>query len=331
MNLIELFDSLPLPEERKENIFNAIPIPNFPSFRIGIDIESNPVLLLTVKNPTKNISLKNFRLKYLQLSQNVVCKVTENNKTEHNIFTVINFTSNDRNLQEYFLIVAESLIKSINNLPTQEQIIESLNKFIELFRSLNDTPTNTIQGLWAELFLIEVSNDPKTLLHFWHSVPEEKFDFNSGPERIEVKSNSNFERLHYFSSEQLNPPKESQVIVASIFLKLDNSGLSIKQIIDKIINRIQDDTPLVERLNKIVCITLGNSLEQSLNIKYDYNVAIDSIKYYHNDDVKKIEAIYIPSEVSEVRFKSDLSQINNIDISQLQNPGFLFKALYFSS
>jgi len=171
MNLVELYNTLVIPDEDNKKVFNAIPIPDFPNFRVAIDIEGNPVLLLSVVNRLKNISVKNFRLKYLQLLQNIECKISEDGKQSFQTFTVVTFTCEDRHLREYFLRVAESFVKSLNIKPTQEQVIETINKFVEVFRSLNDTPTNTVHGLWTELFLIDSSTNPKTLLNYWHNIP----------------------------------------------------------------------------------------------------------------------------------------------------------------
>ncbi len=328
MNLVELYDTLVIPDEDNQKVFNAIPIPDFPNFRVAIDIEGNPVLLLSVANRLRNISLKNFRLKYLQLLQNIECKISEDGKESFQTFTVVTFTSADRHLREYFLRVAESFVKALNIKPTQEQVVETINKFVEVFRSLNDTPTNTVHGLWTELFLIESSTNPKTLLNYWHSIPEEKFDFNSGAEKIEVKSNSNFERIHTFSAEQLNPPTDTQVLIASVFIRQNNTGKNIQQIIDSITAKVQDDFELTDKLNNIVCRTLGNSLEQSIKIKFDYQISKDSLQFYKHQDIKKIEEIYIPSEVAEVRYKSDLSEVKSIDITTLEANGILFRSIY---
>lgn len=326
MNLIELYDTLTLPNGNEKS-FNAIPIPNFPSFRIAVDFEGNPVILLSVVNAVKNIALKNFRLKYLQLEQNIECKISENGKNSFQTFTVITFTSTDRNLQEYFLRISGTLVKTLSNKPTQQQIIESLNKFVEVFRALTDTPTNTVHGLWTELFLIENSANPKTFLNYWHNIPEEKFDFNSGEQKIEVKSNSSFERIHTFSSEQLNPPKGTAVLVASIFVRQNNVGQSIQQLVDSITTKVNYDIDLTDKLNNIVCKTLGNSLEQSIRIKFDYNIAKDSLQFYRQQDISKIEEIHIPNEVSEVRYKSDLTEINPINIKTLDKNGNLFGSI----
>lgn len=327
MSLIELYDSLAFPSALNDKTFNAIPIPENPNFRIAINFEGNPVLLLAVVNNVKSGVIKNFRLKYLRLEQNIECKITENGRSSFQTLTVITFTSDDRNLQEYFLRISETLIKSLSNRPTQQQVADTLNKFVEVFRSLTDTPTNTVHGLWTELFLIENSRNPKALLNYWHTIPEEKFDFNSGEEKIEVKSNSNFERIHIFSSEQLNPPPETQVLIASIYIRQHGNGQNIQQLVESITNKIQNDTELIEKLNGIVFRTLGNSFEQSIKIKFDYNIAKDSLRFYSQQDITKIEKLHIPEKVTEVRYKSDLTDLTPVNIASLKNPRHLFQAI----
>lgn len=326
MNLIELFNTLLIPENDRQ-VFNAIAIPEFPEFRIAINFEGNAILLLSVTNRIKNISLKNFRLQYLQIEHNIECKISENEISRLQTFTVITFRSIDRNLREYFLRIAETLIKAIGINPTQKKIIDSLKKFIEVFKVLTDAPTNTVNGLWAELFLIDNATNPKELLEYWHNIPEEKFDFNAGIERIEVKSSSTFERKHIFSSEQLNPPIDTQVLIASIFVKQSNSGVTIQQLIENISDKVDNAYEMTEKLNKIVCKTLGNSLENSISIKFDYEIAKQSLRFYKHQDISKIEAIHIPKEISEVRYKSDLTETKQAEINKLTDKLRLFNAI----
>lgn len=326
MNLIDLYDSLSLPENDVK-VFNAIPIPEYPNFRVAIDFEGNAVLLLSVSKRIKDLSLKNFRLKYLQLEQNLECKIYENDSFKFQTFTVITFRCSDRNLQEYFLRISESLVKTVGQNPTQQQVIDSLKKFVEVFKTLTDSPTNTVNGLWAELFLIENSSSPKELINYWHNLPEEKFDFNAGTERIEVKSSSNFERKHIFSAEQLNPPSDTQVLIASVFLKQHNSGNSIQYLIDRISEKIDYDFETVEKLNTIVFRTLGSSLEHSIGVKFDYDIAQQSLRFYRHQDIDKIEEVHIPNNVSEVKYKSDLTSIKAIELNKLKERKGLFNAL----
>lgn len=326
MNLIELYDTLSLPENDNK-VFNAIPIPEYPNFRIAIDFEGNAVLLLSVSKRIKDLSLKNFRLKYLQLEQNLECRIYENDSFKLQTFTVVTFRCSDRNLQEYFLRISETLVSTIGQKPTQQQVIDSLKKFVEVFKTLADSPTNTINGLWAELFLIENSSNPKSVINYWHNLPEEKFDFNAGLERIEVKSSSNFERKHIFSAEQLNPPSDSQVLIASVFLKQHNSGMNIQQLLESISKKVNYDFETADKLNSIVFRTLGSSLEHSIGIKFDYVIALQSLQFYRHQDIDKIEEIHIGNNVSEVKYKSDLTKISPVEVGKLKDKQILFNAL----
>lgn len=326
MNLIDLYDSLSLPENDNK-VFNAIQIPEYPNFRVAIDFEGNAVLLLSVSKSIKDLSLKNFRLKYLQLEQNLECKIYENDSFRLQTFTVITFRCSDRNLQEYFLRISESLVKTVGQNPTQQQVNNSLKKFVEVFKALTDSPSKTVNGLWAELFLIETSSNPMELINYWHNLPEEKFDFNAGIERIEVKSSANFERKHIFSAEQLNPPSDTQVLIASVFLKQHNSGNSIQYLIERISEKIDYDFDTVEKLNTIVFKTLGSSLEHSIGVKFDYDIALQSLRFYRHQDIDKIQEVHIPSNVTELKYKSDLSGIKPIELDQLQENKILFNCL----
>jgi len=326
MNLIELYDTLSLPENDNK-VFNAIPIPEYQNFRIAIDFEGNAVLLLSVSKRIKDLSLKNFRLKYLQLEQNLECRIYENDSFILQTFTVVTFRCSDRNLQEYFLRISETLVSTIGQKPTQQQVINSLKKFVEVFKTLTDSPTNTINGLWAELFLIENSSNPKSVINYWHNLPEEKFDFNAGLERIEVKSSSNFERKHIFSAEQLNPPSDTQVLIASIFLKQHNSGMNIQQLLESISKKVNYDFETADKLNSIVFRTLGSSLEHSIGIKFDYAIALQSLQFYRHKDIHKIEEIHIGNNVSEVKYKSDLTNISPVEVGKLKDKKILFSAL----
>ena len=192
---------------------------------------------------------------------------------------------------------------------------------------MTESPTNTVNGLWAELFLIENSKEPKELLKYWHNQPEERFDFNGGTERIEVKSSSNFERKHIFSAEQLNPPSDTQVLIASVFLKQHSSGKSIQDLIDAISSKIGNDLEIFDKLNSTILRTLGNSIEHSLGIKFDYDIASQSLKFFRHQDIDKIEVIHIPNNVSEVKYKSDLTNSKSTELNQLVDKQLLFNSL----
>lgn len=251
------------------------------------------------------------------------CKVSENGKFKIDNYSVIIFKSNEETLQNYFLGIAQSLLNSLSKKPTQKEVFETFKNFVEIFRSLTELPTKTIQGLWAELILIEQSKKPETLINYWHNIPEEKFDFNADIEKIEVKSSSNLERVHIFTAEQLNPTKDSQVIIASILTKQVSNGLNVLDLLNKIDNRISE-IELKEKIYRIVSKTLGNTFEQTTKIKYDYDLAKNSLRFYRHQDISKVERVNIPERVSEVKFKSDLTFVKPILFKNLKFKTMLF-------
>ncbi|MHB1146960.1 MAG: PD-(D/E)XK motif protein [Lutibacter sp.] len=322
--MLDVFLELDIPQTENSKLFNATALNNFPFAKIGVNYLGFPVVLISSKFDQTHLSQKNIKLKYIELTHNLECKVSENGKSKIDNYSVIIFKSNEERLQNYFLGIVISLLNLLSKKPTQKEVFETFKNFIEIFRSLTETPTKTIQGLWSELILIEQSKNPETLINYWHNIPEEKFDFNADIQKIEVKSSSNLERVHIFTAEQLNPSNESQVIIASIFTKQVSNGLNILELLDKIDNRITENE-LKDKIYRILSKTLGNTFEQTTKIKYDYDLAKNSIRFYRHQDISKVERINIPERVSAVKFKSDLTNINSIDLSKISTEGQLFK------
>lgn len=322
MSLLDVF--LEIPKTENPKLFNANVLSDFPFAKIGVTYLGFPIILISSKFDQTHLSQKNIKLKYIELTHNLECKVSENGKSIIDNYSAIIFKSNEETLQSYFLGIVQSLLNSLSKNPTQKDIFETFKNFVEIFRSLTETPTKTVQGLWAELILIEQSKKPETLINYWHNIPEEKFDFNADSEKIEVKSSSTLERIHFFTAEQLNSANNSQVVIASIFTKQSSNGLGILDLLETITSRITEEE-LKEKIYKIVSKTLGNTFEQAIKIRYDFNLAKNSLRFYKHQDVSKIDKISIPERVSEVKFKSDLTYIKPITITELLLDGQLFK------
>lgn len=327
MKLLEQFNSLVLPVSNNGKLFNAVSLQNHPFAKIAINNLGYPVLLISSKSDNTFLAQKNIRLKYLELTHKLECKITENRKSTFANFTVIIFKSEEPNLQNYFLSIAESLLDELSENPTQKEVYTIFSSFIEIFRSLSVSPSTTVQGLWSELFLIANSTNPSILLRYWHDSPIEKFDFNADNEKVEVKSSSNLERIHFFTSEQLNPPPDKLVIIASLFTKQSAKGKSISDLIEIITEKINNKVVL-EKLYLIIGKTLGNTVEQGIKIKFDYELAEKSLKYFSVQDISKIEKVNIPNQVTEVKYKSDLTNIKEVNLKiDIKSDGELFYAL----
>jgi hypothetical protein len=325
MKILEQFKSLEIPMQGK-NIFNAISLLEYPLAKVGINNDSFPLILIASKADDTFLTQKNIRLKYLELNHNLECKITENGNTTYENYSVITFKSVENIIQNYFLGIAENLLKELSKKPTQKEVFETFKGFVEIFRALSTPPNRTIQGLWSELIVIESSKNPAVLVQHWHNKPEEKFDFNADTEKVEVKSSSSMKRDHIFTSTQLNAPKEKKVIIASVFAKQSSKGKNISDLLNSILNSLSDNS-LKEKLYSIISMTLGSSLEQGLKIKFDYEIAINSLRFYDSELISKIEKINIPSTVSEVKYKSDLTHIEPVNPMGIGNDSFLFNSL----
>ncbi|PWS27105.1 hypothetical protein DHW03_13960 [Pedobacter yonginense] len=312
MSLLALFNTLAIPKCSDLELIESEIIPDSPDFRIGKNELGLPILLLKIEGEASKSIKKNLKLKNLIILHDLKCRVLKGKKEKFDYFSAIKFLSSDLVLQEFFLKMSERLILSLSESSNASELINQLDKFAELFRAMSDAPTKSIQGLWAELLLISKCEKSDVLIDYWHNNPLEKFDFNSGDEKIEVKSSSNFERIHFFSAEQLTPDENEQVIVASIFVRQSSNGLNILQLLEKIIMKLNNGARYSDKLNSIVFHTLGNSIEQAFTLKFDYELAVNSIKFYHHSQIKKISATSIPQEVSEVKYKSDLSSIREM-------------------
>ena len=326
MSLFELFSQLNPPVTNKNSLFNALTIPESPFSKIGINNEGFPVLLISPLPGKELPSVKNVRLKHLELTNSIECKISESDKTSISIFTVIILKSQEEKLVRYFLQISEAFIRSLSMKPTLQEMLTTFKSFIEIFRVMSFPPTKTVQGLWAELLIIHLSENPQTLLNYWHNLPEERFDFNADVEKIEVKSSSSLERVHTFTADQLLPPDDKSVLVASLFTKQIPNGLSVVDLADLIRQKVRTDS-FIEKLHSIISQTLGSSVQESIELKFDPELAKNSLRFYRHQDIEKIEKVHIPNKVMDVRFKSDLSTCTSIEPQFLKAKGPLFAAL----
>lgn len=301
------FENLPIPNTTKEHSYSAVTIKGFENHRIAKNFKENPCILISVTQKGKSFKVSLQKLYNLSITHNLTCEINIGTKKEEHNFSVIRYSGNDEDLKKYFLQVCEILVPSLGNSPDNKQITHTVNKFIELFKVLKEPPKKTLQGLWSELFLIHQSNNPKKLVKAWHIIPEEKYDFSLEKLRIEVKSSSPPNRTHHFSLGQFLTPSKCELYIASLFIEILAGGKSVEDLLNEIIEQLDQEFELIEKLNFITYSTLGGSVDKIKNVCYDYQLAKESLQIYHSNDIPKIESI--PSNVFDVRFKSSIDSV----------------------
>lgn len=305
-DMVRLFDSLSAPAtDVGLGRFCAQPVPGFPACAVAKDTSGHPALLIQADNAQPGIPAP-LALEHLSVIHLVTCRVQgpATGESERTL-SVLRCTEADRAFHEFFLRALHPVIASLPRNPSRQQISDAIERLVDLFRKITETPRKTVAGLWAELFVIASASDPAALLACWHSAPEEKFDFVSGAERIEVKAASGGLRVHHFSLEQIRPPAGAQAVVASVMLERAEGGSSIADLIDAIRQRVADPELLI-RLDAVVAQAIGLDWRSMQRTSFDRQLAAASLRFLDASGIPSVP-LPLPPEVSDVRFRVDLS------------------------
>ncbi len=291
--------------------FNVTSLPAIKNHKIGISITEQPIFFIKCID-SKNVRYIDINLEFIAIQYNRKCLLKSDiNKVEEDVYTIISLKTDLEELQEYFLEIVFLIVKKIPENPVIKELKGEIDILINLFNKFSFPPIKTIQGLWSELLIIDQSSNPDYLIESWHNSKNDKFDFNDGKDKLEVKSTSKTRRIHTFSIEQLNTNKNSCLIIASIITIETGIGKNIFGLVEQIEKRIIKKE-LCFRLHEIIAQTLGKDFEKSFDIFYDYQSAVDSIRYYYSEFVPTIELENIPTQLTNVRFDCDLTEIPNV-------------------
>lgn len=311
IRLRDLFASLPPPPESDMPIpiLSAVLIPGFESFRIARDAKNRALLLVQAPAKTGDSGIPPVNLEHLRIDYARPCRIRyPDGHLEPGTFTVFSCLSSDEVLREHFLLVIGLLVEVLGNAPSPAALGKAVGNMIELFRALQQPARKTIQGLWAEVFLISQARQPDIVLGAWHISPEGCYDFSMGPERIEVKSVSSPPRQHYFLLEQVRPPLGARVVIASLFVGRAGGGTSLEELLASLRTRPGLTPELLLRAQAVIASTLGDSLRMGLGERFDFELACDSLAFFASEQVPSVQGPP-PSAVSQVRFRSDLTYV----------------------
>lgn len=295
-----------------KNDFLVEDFPGFISHKIGLDTEENCCILIKSdqSKPISKIDLDTY--KHFQVFFNKSCElISYNGVVEKSKFTVIQFYEEDIELQLYFLDVCGTILYKLGNKPSLKDTYNSLRYLLELFNKTISPSKSTIQGLWGELLLIDISSDPEYMINSWHVNPTDTFDFNDGTSKLEVKSTSKQERVHNFSINQLINHGSTELLIASVLVIESGLGKSVIDLIYSIKLRVNNPEVFL-KLSEIVFNTLGNLTNSISIVKYDFQYSKDCLAFYDSQDIPIIPIKTIPNNVTSVRFDVNLKNINEI-------------------
>ena len=315
----------------KDNTYNVISL--FDStHKLGASKEHYPMFFIATNDAFNNIP--NTIRELLSVEYDMECTINEaNGSTSLRKFAIITLRSNDRHLQSYFIEIFAMMLQKMPQQPSKQELSIEVERLVTIFSALTATPRKKIQGLWAELLVIEKSRDPKTLINAWHSIPSSKYDFTLGRDKIEVKSTSSEERIHRFSLDQLNPSPSSRLLIASITVRESGhnlNGLSVKDLYNRICNRLQN-IEIKIRLYTIIAQTLGNDINKIDSVFFDYTTASDTLAFYDYQTIPRILKKDVPPSVTDVKFACNITKLKDIltsNASFISGDSQLFNSLF---
>ncbi|MFK7949680.1 MAG: PD-(D/E)XK motif protein [Saprospiraceae bacterium] len=303
--------------------FRVNSLPFVLNHKIGISNTDKPLFFIKCESDSKEIDIN---LEFISVKFNRTCQLqNHNDDIETGIYTIVFLKSDSIELQQYFLGIIYLMVDKLPINPEYREVKKEIDKIINLFSKLSKPAIKTVQGLWAELIVIEQSSNPDYLVQSWHKSIKDKFDFNDGFDKIEVKSTSKNKRIHNFSNEQLNPNENSKLLIASIFTIETGIGKNIFGVVELIKSKLKNKT-LGFRIDEVIVETLGKSFEKSFEVFFDYQLAVDSLKYYKCSNIPKIKTLNIPNEITNVRFDCNIEQVLNI--KKIEYDSVLHKSLF---
>lgn len=303
--------------------FNAIALSESSPHRLGITPEGYPIFFISCSS-FERVSDINLQLFKVLFNRQCTILDTKNGADIQGTFSIIQLSSLNSDFQKYFLEVIYLLLFRLNDKPTVNVLKAEISKLLSLFTSVKSISKEVVRGLWAELILIKQSSNPSYLIRSWHVVPEDKFDFNDGTDKLEVKSTSGSKREHTFALEQLNPNKGAKLLIASMFVSQTGIGKTIFDLLDEISSTISD-VDVLFKLREEIAQIIGSHIEEVSHMFFDENMSLDSLQFFDYISIPSISIGTIPPEVSGVHFRSDLSDVS--PVVSLDQDSVLFKSL----
>lgn len=304
--------------------YHVRPISNFEPHYFGRTNSGLPCLLLSAKGSSLRVPI---RLAAIEVSFAVPCMIAvEGGDERTETLTAITCTATDHVVQSYFAHVCEIILHVVGASPSLEQVVEAVRRLVDLFQRLSAPARRSVVGLFGELYVIHAAYSSAAAVAAWRSTTDDRFDFSVDEVRLEVKTSGTRQRVHEFSLEQCSPPPNTHGVLISLFAEASGGGTSLLDLIERIEEQIGGDANLLLKLQETVAEGFGDNVSAALSMRFDESLAKSSLQIY---ELRSIPAVreQLPTEVNQVRFRSDLSRTTVADAVALASRDKNLKSL----
>lgn len=317
INLSELVAAVePLAPDADTGAFRVVPIPDFPRHYVGRNATGQLCFLLGSPSGAFQAPV---RLALLEARFGNLHRIhPKEGEAREERLSVIICTSPDGQAQAYFMHVCGTILRIVGPNPALHDIVQAVQRLVELFQRLSRPASRSLNGLLGELFLIAASRDVSATVAAWRSADIDRFDFSTGNVRLDVKASAERLRVHHLSAEQCQPPAGTVALLASLFIESSGGGLSLRELVAAIEVELGASHDLILKLQETIAETLGESLPTAMGARFDERLARTSLRFYDLATVPAIR-VGVPPEVSGVHFRSDLSRTDNLSELELRS------------
>jgi hypothetical protein len=252
----------------------------------------------------------------LQLSREYTL-ATGGGSPNRELFHSLCCEASERPEVDTFLILIDAFLARHEG---QSVVADTLTSFFRsLVRLFAVSPARDVeaerQGLWGELFVMSCVRGFRFWAPFWHTEPTRRFDFSAPGRRVEVKTTIGVERIHHFSHRQIYALEGEEIVIASLLLREEDGGLSLRELIDGCRLALQD-TPFYLKLEKAVRRADMEASSETGPV-FDATEATKALAWFRSTDAPHFR-MPEPPGVSETRYKVDLSTAPRLDLWELE-------------
>ena len=295
--------------------FCALPIPGLERHYLGRGGSGLPADLVSTNDTGFRPPVRLNGME-AQFSQNCTLEIRGQTGETRN-FTVLQCTSANAALGNYFLHAMDSVLTLLGDRPTLDHVSESVTSLAEIFQFLGRPAVNTVSGLFGELLVISSAREVAQAVRSWHNDAEERFDFSYGCVRMEVKSARGHLRRHRFTIDQVDPPAGTVGVLCSIILQESAAGDGVLDLAMTIAHRLTGHPVEISKLNRLVAEALGTDVLSANDRKFDVPASRATMQLYN---LRTLPAVRRPVDpaVEDVEFSVNFSQVPTMDLDELK-------------
>lgn len=218
--------------------------------------------------------------------------------------------------EEGFLVLIEAFFLRRDSVPQDQALVSLFHSMVRLFAvsQVRDLRSER-QGLWGELFTMSRVRGFAFWAPYWHSEPTRLFDFFGASGRVEVKTALGTERVHHFSHRQIYATEGEEILVASLLLREEGSGVTLKELIMQCRIELRD-TPHYLKIER-AARRAGMAGTTETGPSYDPASAERDLAWYRAAGIPHFR-LPEPVGVSETHYRADLTNAPRLSPDELE-------------